>query len=103
MVRGCGAPLGEAGKDNLLEFILQPSPSSSYRFIIYSYSVARAKVALSAYKRLVGVCFCISKNVPFVIRYHSISLRGVVEEGLHLLSEVSKIFERIKVDFLTRY
>lgn len=76
LVGGCGAPLGEAGKDNLLEFILRPHTlSPSYRFITYSYSVARGKVALSAYKRLVAVCFSISKNVPLVIRYHLISLR----------------------------
>lgn len=63
--RGCGAPLGEAGKDNLLEFIPRPSPSSSYRFITYSYSVARGKVALSAYKR-----FSLSLSLSMCVFLH---------------------------------
>lgn len=58
-------------QDNLLEFILRTSPSSYRGFITYSYSVARGKVALSAYKRLVTECFCVSRIRA--IRYHSIS------------------------------
>jgi len=58
-------------QDNLLEFILRTSPPRG--FITYSYSVARGKVALSAHKRLVAECFCVSRHS---ISFDSCHLNG---------------------------
>lgn len=71
-LRGCGVPWGESPGPGQPPGIYTTdlAPSSYRSFITYSYSVARGKLALSAHKRLVTECFCVSR--VRATRYHSI-------------------------------
>lgn len=60
-------PWEKQERTTFLEFIPRPTPSSSYRFITYSYSVARGKVALSAYKR-----FSLSFSLSVFLRFQKL-------------------------------
>ena len=103
-------PWEKQERTTFLEFIPRPTPSSSYRFITYSYSVARGKVALSAYKRF-SLSFSVSAfpkttmYVYVVYRCDSIIVRFPYEKksGYFIEQNFQRSFEYIYIYFFSLF